>query len=49
MSPTAHPWVAYPRSTTNRPIWSTEDELLFVTLLGTWYEPQCARAPLLQR
>jgi hypothetical protein len=49
MSPTEQPWVAYPRSTTSRPVWSTEDELLFVTLLGTWCEPPRARAPLLQR
>jgi hypothetical protein len=49
MSLTEHPWVAYPHSTTSRPVWSTEDELLFVTFLGAWREPQCARAPLLQR
>jgi hypothetical protein len=49
MSPTAQPWIAYPHSTTSRPVWSTDDELLFVTLLGTWHEPPCARAPLLRR
>jgi hypothetical protein len=49
MSAPEHPWVTYPHSTTSRPVWSTEDELLFVTFLGTWRQPPCARAPLLRR
>jgi hypothetical protein len=48
MSPTEHPWVAYPHSTTSRPVWSTEDELLFVTSLGAWGKSQRERAPLLR-
>jgi hypothetical protein len=35
--------------TTARSLWSTEDELQFVTSLGTWREPPRERAPLLQR
>jgi hypothetical protein len=49
MSPTAHPWIAYPRSITSRLVWSTEDELLFVTFLGTWREQKEDRAQLLRR
>ena len=44
MLPTAQRWRPAPRS-----LWSTEDELLFVTSLGAWREPQCERAPLLRR
>jgi hypothetical protein len=49
MASTAHPWSAYPHSTTSRPVWSTEDELLFVTFLGTWREQHADRALLLRR
>lgn len=49
MTPTAHPRVAYPHSTTSRPVWSTEDELLFVTFLGTRREEPQNRALLLRR
>jgi len=49
MSAPAHPWVSSPHATTSRPEWTTEDALLFVTCLGTWRQPPCARAPLLRR
>ena len=34
---------------TARSLWSTEDELQFITFLGTWREPHRERAPLLRR
>lgn len=34
---------------TSRSLWSTEDEIQFVTSLGTWCEPHRERAPLLRR
>jgi hypothetical protein len=38
-----------PRSPTAHHVWSTEDELLFVTSLGAWCPRRHARAPLLRR
>jgi hypothetical protein len=50
MSPTGQPWsLAYPHAPTARPVWSTEDELLFVTSLGAWGAHRRARVPLLRR
>ena len=39
----------YLSPTTARSLWSTQDELLFITSLGTWRELHCERAPLLRR
>jgi hypothetical protein len=40
---TAHSWVTYSHSTASRPVWSTENELLFVICLGTWKAQQANR------
>jgi len=50
MSPTEQRWsVAHLRPVTARSAWSTEDELLFVTSLGTWGAQQQNRDRLLRR
>ena len=50
MLPISQRWSPAPLSpTTARFLWSTEDELLFVTSLGAWHTPQRERAPLLRR
>jgi hypothetical protein len=50
MSPTVQSWsLAPPHATTARPVWSTEEELLFVTSLGAWGAQRRARVPLLRR
>lgn len=50
MSSTEQHWsLARPHPPTARPVWSTEDELLFVTSLGTWGTKRRHRGPLLQR
>jgi hypothetical protein len=50
MAPTVQPWsLACPHAPTACPVWSTEDELLFVTSLGAWGAHRRARAPLLRR
>ena len=50
MSPTEQSWsVAHPLPVTARSAWSTEDELLFVTSLGTWGAQQQNRDRLLRR
>ena len=40
---------ASPSPATARSLWSTEDELVFVTSLGTWREQQQNRVLLLRR
>lgn len=48
MSSTVPLGVLSPRST-SRPLWGTEDELLFVTFLGAWREQKADRDLLLRR
>ena len=50
MSPTEQSWsLAHPLPVTARSAWSTEDELLFVTSLGTWGAQKQNRNRLLRR